>query len=119
MHPAPGFFTNNVPIVNGQTGIAQFGIPGPLDDGGPVVFEVVPSQRLHRNRTLPTHIWHDGAVERQTYLRSGSNQIFIKTHGWGTGACSGFNENAGIFVFTVLDDFIKLHVTGAIPRLHE
>ena len=114
-----GYLTNNKPISNLQTGIAELGIPGPFDNGGPIIFYVRHGDLWHENHTLPGHLFHEGWVRRQTVHVPVDGNVYITTEGGGNGACPTFNEVVGISVFTTVDKFIKLHLINGVTAQHD
>jgi hypothetical protein len=115
-HPVLGYLSNHRPIHEGQTGTAEFGLPGPFDNGGPIVFHVNKPIQWHQNQTLEGHIFHSGYVNRQTVVFE--NQVYITTVGGGTGVCPTLNEVVGLAVFKTVDAFILFHIRNGVTSQH-
>jgi hypothetical protein len=97
--------------------MAEIGIPGTIDNGGPVVFHVNKPFRWHQNETLPGHGFHHGTVSRQTHAQP--DGIYISTVGSGTGDCAKLNKIVGRPLFIVVDMRIGQHVLDPVSPNHE
>ncbi|EFO30072.1 putative YD repeat-containing protein [Roseibium sp. TrichSKD4] len=104
-NPAPGMEQNNTPVVSGQISIADLGLPGQIDDIGPVRHIVNPADYSVRNDTVDGHILHPGSVVRRVVARDG--KVFIQTLGEGTGALPRINEATAGVLWGNVDKFIS------------
>jgi len=90
MHPAPGYLSNNIPVVDGQYGVAQLGYSGAWDEFGPIVHTLSADGLTVRNYTVEGHKLHPGYVGRTVFVRDGP--VYMRTIGEGAGAYPGINN---------------------------
>jgi hypothetical protein len=105
LHPAPGTFSNRVPVRDRQRAYANVGLPGNLDEG-PIMHGVIDDGRIVVNLALEGHALYPGWVKR--VVVRGENSIYMRTLGGGIGNMATINEAIAYPLWHVyIDGYIR------------